>query len=162
MICIDGPMGSGKTTLAGALAREVGGAIVHMDDLYGGWDGIDRAWPRLVSSVLTPLRAGHAAAVRTFDWSAGGFTGPVTRIESGRPVIAEGCGSAPRLADGVAQLIVWVDAALPVRLARVARRDGPAQSENLRAWAVSEAVHYAREGTRDRADVIVRTDVPPA
>jgi uridine kinase len=157
LICLDGPAGSGKTTLAEALAPEVGGVIVHMDDLYGGWDGLDRAWPRLVAWVLAPLRAGREASVRAFDWHAGTFTGPVTRIGPGCPVIAEGCGSAPRAADGVADLIVWVAAAVEVRRERLRMREGEEASENLRAWERAEAAHYAREGTRERADVIVHT-----
>ncbi len=42
VIAIDGPAGAGKTTLATnlalALAQDLRVQIIHMDDLYDGWD----------------------------------------------------------------------------------------------------------------------------
>jgi uridine kinase len=157
LVCIDGWSGAGKTALGEALAGKVGCAIVHMDDLYGGWDGLERAWPRLAAWVVEPLRAGRTATWRAFDWAAGQFTGPKLRVAPGQIVIAEGCGSAPRAADGVAHLIVWVEAPAAIRWRRALARDGEAAAPLLRAWAADEAVHHAREGTRERADVIVGT-----
>ncbi len=40
LVCVDGPAGSGKTSLADAVARRTAAQVVHMDDLYGGWDGL--------------------------------------------------------------------------------------------------------------------------
>ena len=40
VIAIDGPAGSGKTTLGDALA-ERGAAVLHLDDLYDGWSGLE-------------------------------------------------------------------------------------------------------------------------
>ena len=41
---IDGPSGSGKTTLAAEIEQHWNSAVklqvVHMDDLYPGWDGL--------------------------------------------------------------------------------------------------------------------------
>jgi uridine kinase len=157
LICLDGPSGAGKTTLAQILAAETGACVVHMDDLYGGWDGLDRAWPRLEAWVLEPLRAGCTARFRAFDWRADTFAGPLQRIRPGRIVLAEGCGSAPRAADGVARLIVWVDAPAPIRWERTRRRDGSSAEASLRAWAAAEAEHFAREQTQSRSDVTVQT-----
>jgi hypothetical protein len=126
-----------------------------MDDLYGGWDGLERAWPRLLKWVLQPLRAGIAAEFRAFDWGVGRFSGPWVRVAPGRPVIVEGCGSAPRAADGVAALIVWVEAPAEECWRRLMARDGPAATAHLRSWLAGEAEHHAREGTRARAEAIV-------
>ena len=46
LVAIDGPAGSGKTTLAGALSDELVGrgakaAVLHLDDLYDGWTGLE-------------------------------------------------------------------------------------------------------------------------
>ncbi len=43
IVSIDGPAGSGKTTLANELASELMNAnrvmsVVHLDELYEGWD----------------------------------------------------------------------------------------------------------------------------
>jgi adenylylsulfate kinase-like enzyme len=41
VLAIDGRSGSGKSTLAAALARDTGAALVALEDLYGGWDGLE-------------------------------------------------------------------------------------------------------------------------
>ena len=39
IIAIDGPAGSGKTTLAQKLVNDLSDAqVIHMDDLYDGWN----------------------------------------------------------------------------------------------------------------------------
>ena len=55
VVCVDGPAGSGKTTLAAALAASRPAAtVVHMDDLYPGWDGLPHVGAQL-TSLLEPL-----------------------------------------------------------------------------------------------------------
>ena len=38
IILIDGPAGSGKTTLSHQLSAELNCQVVHLDDHYNGWD----------------------------------------------------------------------------------------------------------------------------
>src|SRR5690606_19498388 len=54
LVCVDGPAGSGKTTLAGRLAEALDHApVLHLDDLYEGWSGLDGDLaPRLRAQVL--------------------------------------------------------------------------------------------------------------
>ncbi|MGH3988365.1 MAG: uridine kinase family protein, partial [Pseudonocardiaceae bacterium] len=75
LVVVDGPAGSGKSTLAGRVAAALGGAqVVHMDDLYEGWSGLDQAvWRRLLAWVLEPLAAGRTGRYRRYDWPAGRF-----------------------------------------------------------------------------------------
>jgi Holliday junction resolvasome RuvABC ATP-dependent DNA helicase subunit len=40
LVCIDGPAGSGKTTLGTLVAASVGAQLVHGDDLMAGWSGL--------------------------------------------------------------------------------------------------------------------------
>ena len=60
LVCIDGPAGSGKTTLAGRLADALGpdAAVVHLEDLYAGWT-LTGAVARLCAGVLRPIAAGR-------------------------------------------------------------------------------------------------------
>src|SRR5918992_225991 len=96
LVCVDGHAGAGKTTLAGRLARVLGGVqIVHMDDLYEGWSGLGRVWDRLDGWVLQPLRANFPGRYRRYDWVAGEYAEwhdvPV------RPaLVVEGVGCADR------------------------------------------------------------------
>ena len=59
----DGRSGAGKTRLAAELSAELGAAVVSLEDLYGGWDGLDRGIGVLVSEVLEPLAAGRTLRV---------------------------------------------------------------------------------------------------
>src|SRR5262245_24789958 len=79
LICVDGPAGSGKTTLANQIvlsgrARDLSADVVHMDDLYEGWDGLDlQPEPRVVDQLLAPLAAGRPGRWQRYDWYAGRF-----------------------------------------------------------------------------------------
>ncbi|HEY0119806.1 MAG TPA: uridine kinase [Cellulomonas sp.] len=158
MVALDGPAGSGKTTLAAAVAgalagRGVAAAVLHLDDLYEGWTGLEGSlWPRLSAQVLEPLRRGRPGRYQRYDWGAGGFDGwvdlPVPRV-----LVLEGCGSARRAADPSVVLRVWVQAPPDVRLARGLARDGEAARPHWLRWMADEAAHFARERTAERADV---------
>lgn len=161
LVCIDGPAGSGKTTLAAGLADALGpgAAIVHMDDLYEGWTGLGGVWDRVEAQVLRPLEQGRGVLYQRYDWVAGRFADwvdlPIPDV-----LILEGCGSAPRAVDHRAALIVFVEAAAEVRLARGLTRDGDAMRANWVAWRAEEAAEFALEGTRERADVVVDGTAP--
>lgn len=158
LVCVDGPAGSGKTTAAGALAgrltaRGACALVVHLDDLYEGWSGLDGSlWPRLAAQVLEPLRRGRPGRFQRYDWAVGGFDGwvdvPVPDV-----LVLEGCGSARTAADPLVALRVWVEAPRELRLARGVDRDGPGALDHWLAWMQDEAVHFVAERTRERADV---------
>lgn len=163
LVTVDGPAGSGKSTFAAALARELRHrltpddvVVLHLDDLYEGWSGLDGVWDRLAAWVLEPLTEGRPGRYRRYDWELEGWAEwhdvPVPRV-----LVVEGCGSAPRSAAPLSVLTVWVEAPADVRLARGLARDGEALRQHWLDWMVSEAAHFALEGTRDRADVRVET-----
>ncbi len=74
LVCVDGPSGSGKSTLGHRLAGALGDPpLVHMDDLFPGWDGLAEAVPLLSEQIVGPLVAGAAARYRRYDWDRGEF-----------------------------------------------------------------------------------------
>jgi uridine kinase len=157
LVAVDGPAGSGKTTLAGLLAegaRAAGldAATVHLDDLYEGWTGLDGVWERLDRWVLRPLAQGRPGRYRRYDWSSGAWAEwhdvPLPEV-----LVVEGCGAAQRAVDDHAVLRVWLEAGADARLARGLARDGEGHREDWLSWMVAEEAHFAREHTRDRADV---------
>ncbi len=158
LLAVDGPAGSGKTTLAAALAAELHGrgvaaAVLHLDDLYDGWAGLEGTlWPRLAAQVLEPLRRGLPARYQRYDWQAGAFDGWVDVSVPG-VLVVEGCGSARRQAEPFVVLTVWVEAPADVRLERGLARDGAAARSHWERWMHDEAAHFARERTAERADV---------
>lgn len=156
LVCIDGPAGSGKTTLAERLVGALGAraAVVHMDDLYEGWSGLDGVWDRVEEQILRPLEQGRPARWQQYDWVAERLDRwhdlPVPEF-----LVLEGCGSAPRAIDGRASVIVFVEAPPDVRLGRGVARDGEHLRAEWLAWMHAEVEHFARQRTRARADVVV-------
>jgi len=158
LVCVDGPAGSGKTTAAAAMAAAAAdlgacATVVHLDDLYEGWAGLEGSlWPRLSAQVLEPLRRGTPGRFQRYDWPAGRFAEWVD-VAVPALLVLEGCGSARRAADRDAVLRVWVEAPADLRLRRGLDRDGEAAHDHWVAWMRDEAEHFAREQTRERADV---------
>ena len=92
-MCIDGPAGSGKTTLAGAVAELAGDArLVHMDDLFEGWDGLPSVDAQL-DRLLRPLAEGRPGSFRRYDWDRARWAETVA-VPPAPLVVLEGVGSA--------------------------------------------------------------------
>jgi len=157
LVCVDGPAGSGKTTLAEALAGVVAGAhVVHCDELLEGWAGLP-GLPVTVEALLRPLAAGRTGRWRRWDWHAYAWAEEHV-VEPGGLLVLEGVGSwSPAVADLVG-LLVWVEAASDVRLARGIARDGESMRRQWEQWRLDEQVLHDRLETRSHADVVVVTD----
>lgn len=162
LVVVDGPAGSGKTTFADRIARALDGAqVVHMDDLYEGWSGLDDAvYRRLEEWVLAPLRAGRAGRYRRYDWDAGRFA-EWHDVPVAEALVLEGVGAAARPVDGCAVVRVWVEAGADVRMTRGVARDGESLRGQWERWMRREAEHFAADGTRERADVLVDGEAAP-
>ena len=154
LVCVDGPAGSGKTTVADGLARALGdrAAVVHMDDLYAGWT-LTGAAARLAAGVLRPLAEGADGAYHRYDWATGRFAAEPVPVPAREVLVVEGCGSSPRSLDRWTTLRIWVEAPPDLRLARGLARDGAELEPEWRRWQGTEAAEFAREGTRARADL---------
>lgn len=152
LVAVDGPAGSGKTTLAAQLATALGAQVVHMDDLYEGWSGLADVDTLLLEHVIQPMAAGGAGRYQRYDWELGRRAEwhDVPRAEV---VVIEGCGSAPRAISAWLSMLVWVEADDDIRLARGLARDGESFEPLWRAFMRSEREVFARERTRERADL---------
>jgi hypothetical protein len=155
LVAIDGPSGAGKTTLAAEVAAALAAPTVHMDDLYPGWDGLRAATERLESWVVQPLRSGHPARYRRWDWAAGSYAEWV-QLPPSEVIVVEGCGSGALPAGRALSALVWVEAEESVRKARGLARD-PGYAPFWDRWAAQERVLYAADGTRARADLVLDT-----
>ena len=163
LVCVDGPAGSGKTTLGGRLAGALGpvAVVVHLEDLYAGWT-LTGAISRLCAGVLRPLAAGGAGSYLPYDWHAGRFGDDPVVVPTTPVLIAEGCGSSPRALDPWTTLRIWVEAPEELRTTRGLARDGAHLADEWRRWQRLEAAEFAAQDTRARADVRVDGAAPLA
>ena len=154
MVAIDGRSGSGKTVLAAGLAAALAAPVVALEDLYGGWDGLERGIDLLVSEVLEPLSAGRAARVPRYDWGAREWGAPWV-LEPPEVLIVEGVGAGARRAAAYADTVIWMEEPPAVRKERALDRDGATYTPYWDMWAAQEEAMLAREHTQDRADFTI-------
>jgi uridine kinase len=154
VLAIDGRSGSGKSTLAARLAAGLGAPLVSLEDLYGGWDGLEPGIDLLVSEVLEPLAAGKTAHVPSYDWVNDTWREPAL-LPPPEILIVEGAGAGARRAAVYESLVVWLTAPLAVRKKRAFERDGQTYIPHWDRWARQEDAMLARERTPERADVVL-------
>jgi uridine kinase len=155
LVCVDGPAGSGKTTLASQVAALVDAPVVHLDDLYPGWDGLFEV-DEQVLGLLRPLAAGRTGTYQRYDWTAGEYQ-EHHEVEPTTLLVLEGVGSGNRPWRDLVTTLVWVEAPPDVRLARGLARDGENQRDRWVRWMADEATLFEREGTRSVADLVLDT-----
>lgn len=162
LLAVDGPAGSGKTTLAHQVAAVVSDrghrvAVLSLDDLYDGWTGLEPALEaRVVRQVLEPLARRQPTRWQSYDWLAGEF-GRWHELAPVDVLVLEGCGAGAWSYASYTTLLVWVEAAADVRLQRAVRRDGDQVLRHWAEWAAAEQRSFTASGARSRADVAVRT-----
>jgi uridine kinase len=154
VVAVDGRSGAGKTRLAAALAGELGAPVVSLEDLYGGWDGLERGIDLLAGEVLAPLAAGRTARVPRYDWVAGTWAEPVP-LAPPDVLIVEGVGAGARRAGAFESVLVWLETPLSVRKKRALDRDGETFAPHWDHWAAQEDRMLTRERTPERADAVI-------
>ena len=153
LICVDGPAGSGKTTLAEEVASLSGAPVIHMDDLFEGWDGLPRITDQL-GTLLKPLAEGWPGSYRRWDWPGDAWAETVV-VPTAPILVLEGVGSGALAYAALITVLAWVEVPYDLRMARGLERGGIGVAENWKQWAVDEQDLFARERTRERADVVL-------
>ncbi|GAB3262015.1 uridine kinase family protein [Nocardioides dilutus] len=154
LICIDGPAGSGKTTLAAAIAERTGAAVVNTDELMEGWGGFDTVTTQL-TALVAALADGWTGDYHRYLWGQGRFDDALTYVAPGPWLVVEGVGSAePAIATHIT-VLVWVEVDDDLRLARGLHRDGAHLEPEWREFMPAEREIFARDRTFERADVLV-------
>ena len=154
LVCIDGPAGSGKTTLGAAVAERTGAQVINTDELMEGWGGFDTVTAQL-TALVRALADGRVGEYHRFLWGQGRFDDAVTTVPPSPWLVVEGVGSGePAIADHVTTL-VWVEVDDELRLARGLERDGAHMEPEWRGFMPAERAIFARDRTFERADVVV-------
>ena len=154
VVAIDGRSGAGKTLLASRLRTQLAAPVVSLEDLYGGWDGLEHGIDLLVSEVLVPVSDEQAARVPRYDWPTREWAEPVL-LEPPELLIVEGVGAGARRAAAFESLLVWLETAPSARKKRALDRDWDTFAPYWDMWAAQEDAMLARERTPERADVVI-------
>jgi cytidylate kinase len=153
LLCVEGPAGSGKTTLGRELARRTGAQLIQGDDLMSGWRGLDSVG-RQLTAVVEALAAGRPASYEHFDWAADRYDRSV-EVPAAPWLVVEGVGSGAASLAAYTTVLVWVEVDDDLRLARGLERDGAAMEQHWRRFMLDERELFDRDRSRERADVLV-------
>lgn len=160
VVTIDGPAGSGKTSLAQELAEELDGCeIVHMDDMYAGWnqDLIFEFPNRIDSWILTPLQFNLAGHYLKYNWIKEQFDQVVT-VDPTPYLILEGVGSGNPLLATKITFRIWIEANPDILLQRLIKRDGESLRNELVGWQKHELNYFNQAKVKEHSDLNVKGD----
>ena len=161
LVLIDGASGTGKTSLAEEIAarwpanRRV--VVVHMDDLYGGWNGLAAGILALQVSLLTPRAAGRDAHLRSFNWITETWENGLV-IPAHVDVIVEGCGSFGQTQTHDADALIWLEAPENLRRLRALGRGAEDFERHWDMWEQQFDQYLQRSDPAERASLTVQSN----
>lgn len=169
IVAIDGRSGTGKSTLAEALAKRLPAVVIEGDDLYAGGTGIKDDPPQARAArcidwqaqrmALSAMREGHPARYHAFDWDAfdGSSAQAATQIEPAPIIILEGVYAArPELRD-LLDLCILVRLPDALRQARLIAREGALGPWELQ-WHEAEDWYFAHSAPVSAFDLVLDLD----
>ena len=161
IVIIDGRAGSGKSTFAEALQQQLfrdgesAPRVIHMDNIFEGWDGLALGSDYMVRFILQPLARRETASWQDWSWVKNQRSS-WREFSGGTPVIVEGCGSLTERSKEHADISIWLEASEEVRRERWIQRER--HLEKFDFWAAQELDFYAREKSQLLADLVIKTD----
>ncbi|WP_235450950.1 hypothetical protein [Frigoribacterium sp. RIT-PI-h] len=163
VVVIDGRSGSGKTTLGRAVAAawpvdRLGPVrLVHLDDVYPGWHGLEAASRVVETSILSPVAPGW----RRWDWEHDRAAAWEV-LDPAVSLIVEGAGALTRASSSLVDVRVWLELDAVARRARALARDGTTYEPWWDVWAEQEDAHLVSEDPASLADVVVEGQAQPS
>ena len=153
VITIDGPAGSGKTTLAKEFASVLDSCYtIHMDDLYEGWDStLTPELTKKLQVILKGVKTENQIRFVPFNWLQNNFSSKV-ELPAPKYLIIEGVGSGQIAIRDYVSLSLWIEVLPDIGLERVIKRDGPAVAQFMPAFIVAQDIHFEKEATKKSAD----------
>jgi uridine kinase len=161
IILIDGRAGSGKSTFAESLQQQLfrdgesAPRVIHMDNIFEGWDGLALGSDYMVRFILQPLARRETASWQDWSWVKNQRSS-WREFSGGTPLIVEGCGSLTERSKEHADISIWLEASEETRRERWIQRER--HLEKFDFWAAQELDFYAREKSQSLADLVIKTD----
>jgi uridine kinase len=161
IILIDGRAGSGKSTFAEKLQQQLfrdgesAPRVIHMDNIFEGWDGLALGSDYMVRFILQPLARQETASWQDWSWVKNQRSS-WREFSGGTPLIVEGCGSLTERSKEHADITIWLEASEETRRERWIQRER--HLEKFDFWAAQELDFYAREKSQSLANLVIKTD----
>ena len=161
LIAIDGRAGAGKTTLAARFFDELSVnqkvAVIHMDDLYGGWDGaLGPALTQALGNIVKAHQSHSTIEYERFNWSLMRFDS-VEMISAVDVLILEGVGAGQKIVRDAGAILYWIDVDAEIGIQRVLKRDGDHIAPQMKQWQIDQEIHFLSDKTRENAQHIQST-----
>ena len=161
IVIIDGRAGSGKSTFAESLQQQLfrdgesAPRVIHMDNIFEGWEGLALGSDYLVRFILQPLARRETASWQDWSWVKNQRSS-WREFSGGTPLIVEGCGSLSERSKEHADIAIWLEASEETRRERWIQRER--HLDKFDFWAAQELDFYAREKSQSLADLVIKTD----
>jgi uridine kinase len=160
VVAFDGRSGVGKSTMAEAVASRIDAVVVESDDFYAGSSDVEWGertpkervdlcidWRRLRTEAIEPLRAGHTAIWRPFNFETGvGLADHTVSRDPAPVIILDGIYTARPELSGLVDLSVLVTMSDDLeRRRRLLAREGETFMKSWHAiWDDAEDYYLAR------------------
>ena len=161
IILIDGRAGSGKSTFAEKLQQQLfrdgesAPRVIHMDNIFEGWEGLSLGSDYMVRFILNPLARKETAYWQDWSWVRNERSS-WREFSGGTPLIVEGCGALTERSREHAYLSLWIEAGEETRRKRWLERER--HLDKFDFWAAHELDFYAREKSKSLADLVIETN----
>ena len=157
LLAIDGPAGAGKTTLAAKLEKEYSAKgstrVIHLDDLYSGWDdALGADLTKVLSYIVDSHNAGREFLIDKFNWSSMSFDS-VENVPYTDVLILEGVGAAQEVVRKAGASTYWLEVLPEIGLERVLKRDGEHLKIEMKKWQIQQEYHFDKDQTRQNCNV---------
>ena len=158
LIAIDGRAGAGKTTLAARLFEELSldktVEVIHMDDLYNGWEkALDAGLTKTLESIVKSHHNKVVFEIEIFNWQLMSFDSK-EEINPVDILILEGVGAGQKVVRDAGATLYWLDIDAEVGIQRVLNRDGNQIAPQMKQWQIAQEIHFMRDKTRENAEHI--------
>lgn len=167
VVGIDGRCGSGKTTMAAALAARLPCRVVHTDDFYlppasrrADWQQVPAAnmdLERLRREVLLPARAGQPITLRAYRCAAGDYAPPLTLPPVPITIVEGSYSCHPALRDCY-DLTMFVTCPPQEQARRLRCREGERAAAFFARWIPLEEGYFARDDVQAHCDYTITTE----
>ena len=163
-LAIDGRCAAGKTTLSERLQKELGCAVIHLDDFFlpkgmvkDGFGNLEK--DRLIRQVLSPMSKGEQVRYQKFSCQSQRYTDTVT-VPVGMSVIVEGSYSLLPEFRFAYTHSVFMDISADEQEKRIRKRNGDERWAVFQSrWIPDEEAYFAAFQSEEYADLRLSNEI---